>query len=74
MLLKPYDKEKDMAYIIEFKVFRASKEKTLEDTVADAHVQIEKKQYEAMLIAGGFAPDRIRKYGFAFQGKRCLIG
>ncbi len=74
VLLKPYDKEKDMAYIIEFKVFRASKEKTLEDTVADAHVQIEKKQYEAMLIAGGFAPDRIRKYGFAFQGKRCLIG
>lgn len=72
--MKPYDKEKNNAYIIEFKVFKASKEKTLEDTVANALMQIEEKQYETSLIANGFAPGQIRKYGFAFQGKTCLIG
>ena len=74
VVLKPYDKEKDYAYIIEFKVFRAAKEKTLEETVANALSQIEEKQYEAALAANGIAPERIRKYGFAFQGKMCLIG
>lgn len=74
IVLKPYDKEKNNAYIIEFKVFKASKEKTLEDTVANALMQIEEKQYETTLTANGFAPEQIRKYGFAFQGKTCLIG
>lgn len=37
-------------------------------------MQIEEKQYEAELIAEGFQVEPIRKYGFAFQGKRCLIG
>lgn len=37
-------------------------------------MQIEEKQYETSLIANGFAPGKIRKYGFAFQGKTCLIG
>ena len=74
IVLKPYDKEKNNAYIIEFKVFKASKEKALEDTVANALMQIEEKQYETSLIANGFAPGQIRKYGFAFQGKTCLIG
>lgn len=74
VLLKPYDKEEDRAYIIEFKVFRPSKEKTLEDTVASAHAQIEEKQYEAALLANGITREKIRKYGFAFQGKKCLIG
>lgn len=74
VVLKPFDKEKDRAYIIEFKVFRASKEKTLADTVANALAQIEEKQYGAALIASGFVPEQIRKYGFAFQGKTCLIG
>lgn len=74
IVLKPYDKEKNNAYIIEFKVFKASKEKTLEDTVANALIQIEEKQYKTSLIANGFAPGQIRKYGFAFQGKTCLIG
>ena len=74
IVLKPYDKEKNNAYIIEFKVFKASKEKTQEDTVANALMQIEEKQYETTLTANGFAPEQIRKYGFAFQGKTCLIG
>ena len=67
-------RKKNNAYIIEFKVFKASKEKTLKDTVANALMQIEEKQYEISLIANGFDPRQIRKYGFAFKGKTCLIG
>lgn len=74
VMLKPVDREKDCAYIIEFKVYKSYKEKTLGETLANAHAQIEEKQYEAGLIEEGFAPGQIRKYGFAFQGKKCLIG
>ena len=74
IMLKPTDREKDNAYIIEFKVHKPLKEKCLEETVANALSQIDEKQYEAELIAEGFAPERIRKYGFAFEGKMCLIG
>ena len=31
-------------------------------------------QDEARLAADGFTLEQIRKYGFAFQGKTCLIG
>jgi hypothetical protein len=74
VMLKPLDGKEDCAYIIEFKVYKSYKEKTLEDTLANAHAQIEERQYEAELTADGFAPERIRKYGFAFRGKECLIG
>ena len=74
IMLKPRDGEKDYAYIIEFKVHRPGKEKDLKETLANAHKQIEEKRYETRLIAEGFAPERIRKYGFAFKGKECLIG
>ena len=73
-MLRPADKERDNAYIIEFKVHRAKKEKTLDETVANALAQIEEKRYEAGLLADGVKQERIRKYGFAFEGKRCLIG
>ena len=43
-------------------------------TVANAHLRIREKLYEAALTAKGFLPENIRKYGFAFQGKKCLIG
>lgn len=43
-------------------------------SIANALAQIEEKQYEAALIASGFAPENIRKYGFGFQGQKCLIG
>ena len=62
------------AIIIEFKVFNKRKEKTLEDTLQAALTQIEDKQYERDLIARGIGKDRIKKYGFAFQGKEVLIG
>ncbi len=74
IMLTPADKDKDCAYIIEFKVHKPLKEKDLAETVANALNQIEEKQYEAELLSAGFAPEQIRKYGFGFKGKECLIG
>lgn len=62
------------AIIIEFKVLDPDEEEELADTVREALNQIEKKQYEAILRARGIPSERIRKYGFAFCGKRVLIG
>lgn len=74
VMIEPFDKTAK-AFIFEFKVLdEDDDERTLEDTVANALVQIEEKQYETALIASGFAPENIRKYGFGFQGQKCLIG
>ncbi len=73
VMLEPLS-EKEDAIIMEFKVFNARKEKTLEETVEHALRQIEEKQYEAVLAARGIPTERIRKYGFAFEGKKVLIG
>ena len=73
VMLEPFHKE-DNAIIIEFKVFRPEKEKTLEDAVKAALGQIEEKGYAVSLEAKGIGPERIRKYGFAFEGKKVLIG
>ena len=63
----------DDAIIMEFKV-QSREERALSDTVKAALEQIEKKNYEAALVARGVPGERIRKYGFGFCGKRVLIG
>ena len=62
------------AIILEFKVYDSEDETSLKDTVQAALAQIEEKQYEAALIARGIPAEHIRKYGFAFEGKKVLIG
>ncbi len=62
------------AMILEFKVYDPEDEATLKDTAEAALLQIEEKGYAAALMAEGIPADRIRKYGFAFEGKKVLIG
>ena len=73
VMLEPL-KAEDNAYILEFKVHDDTEEATLQDTVNAALAQIEDKMYEQKLLARGIAPERIHKYGFAFEGKHVLIG
>lgn len=72
VMLEPKRAE-DNAYIIEFKV-QDTDEKELADTVQDALRQIDRQNYETALAAKGITRERIRKYGFAFCGKRVQIG
>lgn len=61
------------AIVMEFKVHNPGREQTLEATAQSALNQIEDKNYDAELIARGIPRERIRHYGFAFEGKRVLI-
>ena len=72
IMLEPRNAEYD-AMLIEFKV-QSEEEKELSDTVQAALQQIDQKDYQVNLIAKGFLEERIRKYGFAFSGKKVLIG
>lgn len=74
VMLEPKNPEEDDAIILEFKVHDPEDEATLKDTVQEALKQIEKKQYAAQLIARGIPKEKIRCYGFAFEGKKVLIG
>ena len=73
VVIEPKNKEED-AIILEFKVFNSRKETSLDDTIQSALTQIEEKNYAADLIARGIPAEHIRKYGFAFEGKKVLIG
>ena len=73
VMIEPKDKTKD-AFVLEFKVRDMEDEKSLSETVEKALAQIEEKQYETDLIAKGIPKEKIRKYGFAFEGKDVLIG
>ena len=73
VMIEPKDRSKE-AFILEFKVYNPRKEDSLEETVENALIQIEEKQYETNLSAKGIPIDNIKKYGFAFKGKKVLIG
>ena len=73
VMLEPLEKTKD-AFVLEFKAFNPRKEKTLEDTVANALQQINEKDYDCELLSRGIQKENIFHYGFAFEGKKVLIG
>ena len=73
VMLEPCQKQ-EPAFILEFKVFNPDKEKDLRDTVRNALKQIEDKKYAEALQAKGIQNMQIQRYGFAFEGKRVLVG
>ena len=73
VMLEPKNKADD-AFVLEFKVLNRRREQTLEDTVASALAQIDEKNYASVLMEKGIPEEKIRKYGFAFEGKNVLIG
>ena len=73
-MLEPKRPQEDDAIILEFKVYDGDDEENLKATVQSALAQIEEKQYAAALIAKGITAEHIRTYGFAFEGKKVLIG
>ncbi len=72
VMLAPRNNSRD-GIIIEFKVRDAQSESSLEETAQAALRQIEARRYEETLLEEGVAKERIRMYGFAFEGKTVLI-
>lgn len=72
VMLEPKNRADD-GILLEFKVFDGEEEQDLSDTAASALAQIKEKSYAASLTARGIPAEKIRSYGFAFQGKRVLI-
>lgn len=73
VMLIPRQKNQ-LAFVLEFKVYDAQEELKLEDTVQSALAQIEEKDYDTELVERGISKLQIRHYGFAFEGKKVLIG
>ncbi len=66
IMLEPKDKSGN-SFIMEFKVYKEDKEKTIEETIENAKKQIEEKGYENNLRERGFK--NITKIVYAFYGK-----
>lgn len=64
----------EQAYVLEFKVHDPEEEESLQETVQAALMQIQEKQYDAELSELHIKPEQIHHYGFAFEGKKILIG
>lgn len=73
VMLEPLDKNDD-GIILEFKVHDPADETDLKATVQAALQQIAEKKYEQALLDLGIEKEHIRKYGFAFEGNKVLIG
>ncbi len=74
VMMEPANPARDDGIILEFKVRNPRREASLQETVASAQAQIAERRYAADLAARGVPSERIRTYGFAFEGKRVLIG
>lgn len=72
VMLEPLHADDD-AILLEFKVHDPEDEKTLQETADSALAQIKEKRYEELLLQKGIPAQRIRRYGFAFEGKKVLV-
>ena len=66
IMLEPKDKNEN-SFVMEFKVYKEEKEKTIEDTIENAKKQIEERRYVDDLEEKGYT--NITKMVFAFKGK-----
>ena len=66
IMLEPKDKNEN-SFVMEFKVYKEEKEKTIEDTIENAKKQIEERKYAEDLEERGYT--KITKIVFAFKGK-----
>lgn len=74
MLIPRNRKAGTPAMVLEFKIHEKEEESSLEATVESALKQIREKEYDTELLEAGIKMEDIRHYGFAFEGKRVLIG
>ena len=65
---------KNNGIILESKVRDPKKEASLDEKLASALDQVWDKHYAQSLKERGIPEERIRCYGFAFEGKTVLIG